>query len=80
VREFCESAFAHAGLDYRDHVEIDPRYYRPAEVDVLQADASVAAELLGWRPRTGFHALVRMMADADSRLAAREALAGSILV
>jgi GDPmannose 4,6-dehydratase len=80
VREFCESAFAHAGLDYRDHVEIDPRYYRPAEVDVLQADASVAAELLGWRPRTGFHALVRMMVDADSRLAAREALAGSILV
>jgi GDPmannose 4,6-dehydratase len=80
VREFCEAAFAHAGLDYRDHVEIEPRYYRPAEVDVLQADASVAAELLGWRPRADFNALVRMMVDADSGLAAREALAGSILV
>jgi GDPmannose 4,6-dehydratase len=80
VREFCESAFAHAGLDYRDHVEIDPRYYRPAEVDVLQADASVAAQLLGWRPRTDFRSLARMMVDADARLAAREALAGSILV
>jgi GDPmannose 4,6-dehydratase len=80
VREFCEAAFAHAGLDYRDHVEIDPRYYRPAEVDVLQADAALARDRLGWRPRTGFHALVRMMVDADAMLAAREALAGSILV
>ncbi len=80
VREFCEAAFAHAGLDYRDHVEIDPRYYRPAEVDVLQADAALARDRLGWRPRTGFHALVRMMVDTDAMLAAREALAGSILV
>jgi GDPmannose 4,6-dehydratase len=80
VREFCEAAFAHAGLDYRDHVEIDSRYYRPAEVDVLQADATNAREALGWEPRTTFSELVRMMADADSRLAAREALAGSILV
>jgi GDPmannose 4,6-dehydratase len=65
VREFAETAFAHAGLDWRDHVKIDPRYYRPAEVDDLRADASKARRVLGWEPRVGFRDLVRMMVDAD---------------
>ena len=65
VREFVEAAFAHAGLDWREHVRIDPRYYRPAEVDDLRADPSKARRLLGWEPRVGFQALVHMMVDAD---------------
>jgi GDPmannose 4,6-dehydratase len=65
VREFVEAAFAHAGLDWRKHVRIDPRYYRPAEVDDLRADASKARRLLGWTPRVSFPELVKMMVDAD---------------
>jgi GDPmannose 4,6-dehydratase len=65
VREFVELAFGHANLDWRDHVKIDPRYYRPAEVDDLRADASKARRLLGWEPHVGFRDLVRMMVDAD---------------
>jgi GDPmannose 4,6-dehydratase len=65
VREFVELAFGHAQLDWRDHVRIDPRYFRPAEVDDLRADASKARRLLGWEPRVGFRDLVRMMVDAD---------------
>jgi GDPmannose 4,6-dehydratase len=65
VREFCERAFAHVGLDYRDHVEIDPRYYRPAEVDLLQGDASKARRALGWVPRVTFDGLVAGMMDAE---------------
>ena len=65
VREFCERAFAHVGLDYRDHVEIDPRYYRPAEVDLLQGDASKARRALGWVPKLTFGGLVAGMMDAE---------------
>ena len=65
VREFCERAFAYVGLDYRDHVEIDPRYYRPAEVDLLQGDASKARRQLGWVPRVTFEGLVAGMMDAE---------------
>jgi GDPmannose 4,6-dehydratase len=65
VREFCERAFAHVGLDYRDHVEIDPRYYRPAEVDLLQGDASKARRALGWVPKLTFGGLVAGMIDAE---------------
>ena len=54
VREFLEVAFNHAGLDYADHVKIDPKYYRPAEVDLLIGDASKAREQLGWSAQTGF--------------------------
>jgi len=65
VREFAEAAFAHAGLDWRNHVVIDPRYFRPAEVDELCADASKAHQILAWYPEIGFRQLVCMMVDAD---------------
>lgn len=65
VREFLESAFRYVGLDWQDFVEIDPRYFRPAEVDYLLGDASKAREKLGWKPRVGFEELVRIMVDAD---------------
>jgi GDPmannose 4,6-dehydratase len=65
VREFLELAFEHAGLDWQKHVEIDPRYYRPAEVDILIGDAAKAKKKLGWRPKTTFADLVRIMTDAD---------------
>jgi len=67
VREFAETAFALVGLDWRDHVEVDPRYFRPAEVEELCGDPSKAAQVLGWRPRTGFKELVRIMLTADLR-------------
>ncbi|CAN5686967.1 GDP-mannose 4,6-dehydratase [soil metagenome] len=72
VREFAEGAFGHAGLDWRAHVEIDPRYYRPAEVDNLRCDASKAKRALGWEPRTSFAELVALMVDADIELLADE--------
>ena len=72
VREFCELAFGCAGLDYQDFVDIDPRYLRPTEVDVLQGDPSKARRKLGWEPTTTVEALARMMVDADLELARRE--------
>ena len=72
VREFCEKTFTRLGLDYRDHVEIDPRYYRPAEVDLLLGDGTKARTRLGWTPRTSFEQLVDMMVDSDLELASRE--------
>src|SRR5918999_58299 len=71
VREFAELAFAHADLDWRRHVEIDPNYYRPAEGDHLRGDASKAKTLLGWEPKTSFGELIRLMVDADLDLLAR---------
>ena len=65
VREFVELSFAHAGLDWEKYVEIDPRYFRPAEVDALEADPSKARTVLGWQTEVSFHQLVRMMVDAD---------------
>jgi GDPmannose 4,6-dehydratase len=65
VREFAEAAFAYVGLDWRDHVVIDTRYLRPAEVDELRADASKAHRILGWSAEIGFRQLVSMMVDAD---------------
>jgi len=72
VRAFCEKAFGRVGLDYEKHVEIDPRYYRPAEVDLLLGDPTRAKRKLGWEPKVGFDELVAMMVDADLELAARE--------
>ncbi|MGH9942024.1 MAG: GDP-mannose 4,6-dehydratase [Pyrinomonadaceae bacterium] len=65
VREFLDEAFGHVGLDWQRHVEIDPQYYRPAEVDLLVADAGKAKRKLGWYPKTTFKELVRLMVDAD---------------
>jgi GDPmannose 4,6-dehydratase len=65
VRELCEVAFNHVGLDYRDYVVKDPKFFRPAEVDLLVADPGKAKKKLGWKPRVGFDELVRMMVDAD---------------
>jgi GDPmannose 4,6-dehydratase len=65
VRELVEVAFAHVGLDWQKHVVSDPKFYRPAEVDVLIADPSKARRDLGWSPRIGFAELVKMMVDAD---------------
>ena len=68
VREFCEEAFNCAGLDWRDYVEIDQRYFRPAEVDLLVGDASKAKQQLGWEPKTRFKELIQLMVDADIRI------------
>lgn len=65
VREFCEIAFGHVGLDYKEFVVQDEKFYRPAEVDLLIADPSKARSVLGWEPAVGFKELVTMMVDAD---------------
>jgi len=65
VRELCEIAFAHAGLDFQEHVTVDDRYLRPAEVDLLVGDATKARTVLGWERTVDFPALVAMMVDAD---------------
>jgi len=65
VRDFLSAAFAHAGLDWREFLESDPRYLRPAEVDALQADTSLAQRELGWTHRVGFQQLVGIMVDAE---------------
>jgi GDPmannose 4,6-dehydratase len=72
VKQFAEMAFAHQGLDWRDFVEIDPRYCRPSEVDMLQGDASKARERLGWRPKTTVEELARLMVEHDLELARQE--------
>jgi GDPmannose 4,6-dehydratase len=65
VGEFLEEAFGHVGLDWRKYVEIDPKYYRPAEVDLLVGDPSKARRVLGWEPKVTFKELARLMVDAD---------------
>jgi GDPmannose 4,6-dehydratase len=73
VREFLDEAFSYVNLDWHKYVQIDPRYYRPTEVDYLQADYSKASKTLGWEPRVFFHDLVRIMVDADLELLGLEA-------
>ncbi|MGA2575787.1 MAG: GDP-mannose 4,6-dehydratase [Bryobacteraceae bacterium] len=65
VKEFVEAAFEHVGLDWRQYVQIDPRYYRPADVDALLADPQKARRELGWTSKTGFRDLVKLMVDAE---------------
>jgi GDPmannose 4,6-dehydratase len=72
VREFCELAFGHVGLDYRNHVVLDERFVRPAEVDLLVGDPAKAALKLGWKPEVDFKALVSRMVEADLALVARQ--------
>ncbi len=78
VREFVSTAFEYVGLDWREHVEIDPCYYRPAEVDNLMGDSSKASVMLGWKPATSFEELVRIMVDADMRLLAGQLARGDL--
>ena len=68
VREFLDLAFSHVGLEWKQHVEIDPRYYRPAEVDLLIGDPRKAKKKLGWEPKTKFSELVELMVEADIKL------------
>ncbi|HZZ73124.1 MAG TPA: GDP-mannose 4,6-dehydratase [Pirellulales bacterium] len=72
IREFLELAFRRVGLHWEEHVQVDSRYFRPAEVDLLLGDASLAKERLGWTPHTSFKELVHLMVDADWQLARRE--------
>ena len=72
VREFLEEAFGHLGLDWEQYVEIDPRYFRPAEVDLLLGDPTKAKTILGWEPKVSFKELVRIMVESDLKLAERE--------
>jgi GDPmannose 4,6-dehydratase len=72
VRELCEAAFGHVGLDWQDYVVQDPRFMRPAEVDLLVSDPSKAGRVLGWEPRVTFSELVQMMVDADVALLRNE--------
>jgi GDPmannose 4,6-dehydratase len=77
VREFVECAFGHVGLSAAKYVQIDPRYFRPTEIDVLQGDATKALRLLGWAPKVKFQELVGRMVDADIKLL-NEKLSGEL--
>jgi GDPmannose 4,6-dehydratase len=65
VRELCDCAFGHVGLDYQQFVKQDPKFFRPAEVDLLVADPATAHAKLGWKPKVSFPELIAMMVDAD---------------
>jgi GDPmannose 4,6-dehydratase len=73
VEKFLEEAFSYAGLDWRKHVEVDPKYYRPAEVDLLVGDSRKAKKKFGWEARTTFKSLVQLMMDADLYIAKKQA-------
>ncbi|MHC4214515.1 MAG: GDP-mannose 4,6-dehydratase, partial [Planctomycetota bacterium] len=72
VGEFLDEVFGYLDLDWHEYVEIDPKYYRPAEVDVLLGDASKAREVLKWEPKVTFKELARMMVDGDMEIAEYE--------
>ncbi len=75
IRDLLDEAFGYVGLDWKEHVDIDARYYRPAEVDLLIGDASKAKRKLGWEPKIRFKELVQLMMDADTAIAEKEAYA-----
>ncbi|MHC4804915.1 MAG: GDP-mannose 4,6-dehydratase, partial [Planctomycetota bacterium] len=72
VKEFVKEVFGYFDLDWQKYVEIDPKYFRPSEVDYLEGDASKARKVLKWKPKVTFGKLVRIMADADMKIAERE--------
>lgn len=74
VKEFVEAAFSYLGLDWERYVRIDPRYFRPTEVDLLQGDSSKARSVLHWQPKVSFRKLIEMMVESDWKLARRERL------
>lgn len=79
IRQFLDYAFGHLDIDWKNHVEIDPRYFRPTEVNLLLGDASKAKEKLGWEPRTSCKELAELMVDHDLELAKSEATQSSLL-
>ena len=74
VREFVEETFGVLDLDWKQYVKIDPRYFRPTEVDLLLGDSTKARAVLGWQPNVSFRELIKMMADSDWQLARKERL------
>lgn len=72
VREFLQEAFGHLGMDYQKYVEIDPKYFRPTEVELLLGDSSKARKVLNWKPKVSFKELVRMMVDADMKIVEKQ--------
>ncbi len=72
MRELCELAFSYLGLNWEDHVVVDPELIRPADVDLLVGDASKARRVLGWQPTVSFEELIQMMVDADLALLRKE--------
>lgn len=79
VRDFLEESFNYAGVEWEKHVEIDPKYFRPTEVDYLMGDSDKARRVLGWKPETSFKQLVRMMVDSDLRKAQLEAAQNAVV-
>ena len=74
IRDFLDPTFGHLDLDWQKYVEIDPRYFRPAEVDHLEGDPTKSRRLLGWEAKTDVRTLAAMMVDSDLRLAEREVI------
>ena len=72
VRDMCKIAFSHVGLDYEPHVVIDPKFFRPADVDLLKGNPAKAKAVLGWNAKTGVSEVITMMVDADMRRVERE--------
>jgi GDPmannose 4,6-dehydratase len=79
VREFLEVAFSYVGLDWQKFVEVDPKYFRPTEVDYLMGDSTKARKALGWAPETTFKQLVQMMVDSEMLLAQLEKAQTAVL-
>ena len=79
VREFCEIAFSHVGLNYQDYVVVDERFFRPAEVDILLGDSSKARTSLGWQYDRSFEDLVREMVDSDLKFVSDKCSSDSII-
>ena len=77
IRQFLDYSFGHLDVDWSQHIEIDPRYFRPTEVNLLLGDASKAKDVLGWTPSTSCEELARLMVEHDLELAQQEAIAAS---
>jgi len=72
IRDFCQAAFDHVGLNWEDHVVVDERFFRPAEVNILLGDPSMAKKKLGWEPEVSLEKMVQMMVDRDLEIAAEK--------
>ena len=72
IGDFCQAAFEHVGLDWQEHVVVDPKFFRPAEVNILLGDGTKAKEKLGWEPETSFEEMVQMMVDRDLEVVAEK--------